>query len=201
MILLHTVQGFYEIQIAFQLLHRAGRVYCSSNIGRDRWNPERKFHYYSPTPPPPLYSVLEIQNGWNIQFFRYHYIRQYIHIYIYIYIYIVFISVNTKLVCFFYFISSMFIIFTFYYLPFLSSVMDCSCKVPFSIILILTMIRCDSFYNSVLTKDWGDVWVRGGEGEGLKSLRWVKRNVRRDVCNSSTSIGPFILCCVFQFQE
>ena len=57
----------------------------------------------------------------------------------------------------------MFIIFTFYYLPFLSSAMDCSCKVPLSIILILTMIVCDSFYNSILTKDWGDVW-RGGNG-------------------------------------
>jgi len=154
-------------------------------------------------PPPPHPPCIQFSKFRTAETFSSSDIIIYanIYIYIYIYIYIVFISVNTKLVCFFYFISSMFIIFTFYYLPFLSSVMDCSCKVPFSIILILTMIRCDSFYNSVLTKDWGDVWVRGGEGEGLKSLRWVKRNVRRDVCNSSTSIGPFILCCVFQFQE
>ena len=92
------------------------------------------------------------------------------NIIIYANIYIVFISVNTKLVCIFYVSSSIFMIFTFYYLPFLSSVMDCFYKFPFSIILILTMIQCDSFYNSILTKDWGDVW-RGGNGGGLKSLR------------------------------
>jgi len=86
----------------------------------------------------------------------------YIYIYI-IYIYNVFISVNTKIVCIFYVSFSNFMIFTFYYMLFLSAVIDCSCKVPFSIILILTMIQCDSFYNSILTKDWGDVW-RGGNG-------------------------------------
>ena len=101
------------------------------------------------------YSVLKTRNGWNILSSS--------NIIIFANMYIVFRSVNTKLVCIFYVSSSIFMIFMFYYLPFLSSVMDCSCKDPFSIILILTMIQCDSFYNSILTKDWGDVW-RGGNG-------------------------------------
>lgn len=61
--------------------------------------------------------------------------------------------------------SIIIIIFIFYYRPFLSSFMDSSCIDPVPIILILTMILCDSFYNSILTKDWGDAW------RGLKSLR------------------------------
>jgi len=109
------------------------------------------------SPPPP---VIGSQNSERL---KYSVLQISLYTPIYIYICIVSISVNTKLVCIFYVSSSMFIIFTFYYLPFLSSVMDCSCKVPFSIILILTMIQCDSFYNSILTKDWGDVW-RGGKG-------------------------------------
>ena len=107
-------------------------------------------------PPPPL--VFSPQNSERMK-----YSVLQISLYTPIYIYFVFISVNTKLVCIFYVSSSMFIIFTFYYLRFLSSVMDCFCKVPFSIILILTMIQCDSLYNSILTKDWGDV-RRGGKG-------------------------------------
>lgn len=111
----------------------------------------------------------------------------------------VFISVNTKLVCIFYVSSSIFLIFVFYYITFLFSVMDCSYKVPFPIILILTMILCDSFYNSILTKDWGDArW--GGDWRGVKSLRWAKRNGRRDVCNSSTSIGPSYCVACFNFK-
>jgi hypothetical protein len=54
-------------------------------------------------------------------------------------------------------VSSSIIIFIFYYHPFLSSIMDCFSIDLVPIILILTMIPCDSFYNSILTKDWKDV--------------------------------------------
>jgi len=178
-----------SLWVTSYILFFTPRVYCLPNLGKADGNPIGN----SIISPPP--TCIQFSKLWTAEIFS----SSNIIIYANIYTYIVFISVNTKLVRIFYVSSSVFIIFTFYYLPFLSSVMDRSCKVPFSIILILTIIECDSFYNSVLTKDWGDVW-RGGKRRGLKSLRWVKRNVRRDVCNSSTSIGPSYCVACFDFK-